>query len=75
MKPLFPKIKIILKIAETTGKIKGKPKIFIKMTLNLKLFLNIAFEMGIAKRHAKRDEIKACLRVKYNTLNSYEFNK
>ena len=70
MKPLFPKIKIILKIAETTGNIKGKPIIFMKMPFSIKLFLKIAFEMGIAKRHTKRDEINACFRVKYNTLNS-----
>ena len=64
IKPLFPKIKIILKIAEITGNIKGNPKIFMKIPLNQKLFLNIAFEMGIANKQAKIDEISACFKVK-----------
>ena len=71
MKPLFPKIKIILKIAETTGNIKGKPIIFMKMPFNIKLFLKIAFgneanrqkQKDLNKRTKKKPKLKEISRL------------
>ena len=60
IKPLFPKIKIMLKTAEITGKINGNPKILMNNLLKIKLLRKIALAIGIANKQAKKEEIK-CL--------------
>ncbi len=70
IKPLFPKINIILKTAATTGKINGNPKIFINNFLKIKLLRKIDLAIGIANKQAKQEENSACFKVKTKTLIS-----